>query len=177
MIQASAASDTLFLPIRELSRRIRAREFSPVALTEAALERLERLGPRYNAVVTLMRESATVEALQAEREIGAGHLRGPLHGMPYGAKDLLATRLAPTPWGAAPYREQIFEYDATVVERLRSAGAILVAKLAMVELAGGLGYDQADAVRNLLVAQSAFAEPKILLDHQEIERAAVARKK
>ena len=145
MTQARVDPGALFLPIRDLAKRIRARELSPVALTEASLERLERLGPRYNAVVSLMRESATVEALQAEREIAAGRVRGPLHGIPYGAKDLLATRGVPTTWGAAPFKDQVFDYDATVVERLREAGAILVAKLAMVELAGGMGYNHADA--------------------------------
>jgi aspartyl-tRNA(Asn)/glutamyl-tRNA(Gln) amidotransferase subunit A len=133
------------LAIRELAQKIRARELSPVAIVQDCLGRLERLGPRYNAVVTLMRESAMIEALQAEREISAGKIRGLLHGIPYGAKDLLATRNAPTTWGAAPYKDQVFDYDATVVERLRAAGAILVAKLAMVELAGGMGYDHADA--------------------------------
>jgi aspartyl-tRNA(Asn)/glutamyl-tRNA(Gln) amidotransferase subunit A len=145
MTQAATSGATLFLPIRELARRIRMRELSPVALVQSSLDRLEQLGPRFNAVVTVMRESATTEALAAERDIAAGKIKGPLHGIPYGAKDLLATRHVPTTWGAAPFREQVFDYDATVIERLRAAGAILVAKLAMVELAGGLGYDHADA--------------------------------
>src|SRR5262249_9733360 len=81
----------------------------------------------------------------AEREIHAGKYRGPLHGIPYGAKDLLATKDVPTTWGAAPYKDQVFDYDATVVRKLRTAGAILIAKLAMVELAGGVGYNNADA--------------------------------
>jgi aspartyl-tRNA(Asn)/glutamyl-tRNA(Gln) amidotransferase subunit A len=134
-----------FLPIRELASRIRARKLSPVALAEGCLDRLERLGPRYNAVAHLMRESARVEALQAERDIARGHHRGPLHGIPYGVKDLLATRGIPTTWGAAPYKDQVFDYDATVVERLRGRGAVLCAKLSMVELAGGMGYNHADA--------------------------------
>ena len=92
-----------------------------------------------------MRAPALREARAAEQEIRSGKYRGPLHGIPYGAKDLLATRGVPTTWGAAPYRHQVFDYDATVVERLREAGAILVAKLAMVELAGGMGYNHADA--------------------------------
>jgi aspartyl-tRNA(Asn)/glutamyl-tRNA(Gln) amidotransferase subunit A len=138
-------SGVFFTPIRDLAKRVRARELSPVGLTELALDRLEKIGPRYNAVVTLMRESAMVEALQAERDIKAGRVRGPLHGIPYGAKDLVATKNVPTTWGAAPYKNQVFDYDATVVERLRAAGAILVAKLAMVELAGGMGYNHADA--------------------------------
>jgi aspartyl-tRNA(Asn)/glutamyl-tRNA(Gln) amidotransferase subunit A len=135
----------LFLPVRELAGRIRARKVSPVELATRSLERLETLGSKYNAVATLMRESALAEARQAEKAIAAGRYRGPLHGIPYGVKDLLATRNAPTTWGAAPYRDQRFDYDATVVERLRAAGAVLCAKLAMVELAGGMGYNHADA--------------------------------
>ena len=145
MPERATATDLSFLPVRELAQRIRARELSPVALAEHSLERLERLGPRYHAVVTLMASSALDEARKAEREIKAGRIRGLLHGIPYGAKDLVATREAPTTWGAAPFRDQRFDYDATVVERLREAGAILVAKLAMVELAGGMGYNHADA--------------------------------
>jgi aspartyl-tRNA(Asn)/glutamyl-tRNA(Gln) amidotransferase subunit A len=145
MPQASTDPGLLFQPIRDLAKRIRAKELSPVALTELSLDRLEKIGPRYNAVVTLMRESALAEARQAEKEIAAGKVRGPLHGIPYGAKDLLATRGVPTTWGAQPFKDQVFDYDATAVERLRAAGAILVAKLAMVELAGGMGYNHADA--------------------------------
>ncbi len=136
---------THFLPVRELAARIRARKLSPVELVTGCLDRLEALGPRYNAVVTVMRESALAEARKAERDIAAGKYRGLLHGIPYGAKDLVATKDAPTTWGAEPYRNQAFDYDATVVERLRAAGAVLCAKLAMVELAGGLGYNHADA--------------------------------
>jgi aspartyl-tRNA(Asn)/glutamyl-tRNA(Gln) amidotransferase subunit A len=136
---------TFFTPVRRLGERIKARRLSPVELTDACLSRLERLGPRYNAVVTVMRTQAMAEARLAEKEIRAGRHRGPLHGVPFGVKDLLATRGVPTTWGAAPYRRQMFDEDATVVERLRAAGAILVAKLAMVELAGGMGYNNADA--------------------------------
>ena len=136
---------THFLPVRELAARIRARRLSPVELTTGCLERLERLGPKYNAVVTVMRETALAEARQAEKEIASGHDRGLLHGIPYGVKDLLATKDAPTTWGAAPYKDQRFDYDATVIEKLRAAGAVLCAKLAMVELAGGMGYNHADA--------------------------------
>ncbi len=134
-----------FLTVRELAREVRARRVSPVALAEHFLERLRTLGPRYNAVVTLLAERGLTEARTAEKEIAAGRYRGPLHGVPYGVKDLLAARGAPTTWGAAPYREQTFDYDAAVIRRLGEAGAVLVAKLAMVELAGGMGYDHADA--------------------------------
>ena len=138
-------ADLLFQPIRKLAKQLRERTLSPVALAEASLARLERLGPRYNAVVTLMRESALREARAAEAELKAGKVRGVLHGIPYGVKDLLATKEAPTTWGAEPYRGQQFDFDATAIVKLREAGAVLVAKLAMVELAGGMGYNHADA--------------------------------
>ncbi len=114
-------------------------------LAETFLDRLERLGPRFNATVTVTRDHALREARRADEEIGRGEYRGPLHGIPYGAKDLLATRGVPTTWGAAPLREQIFDYDATVIRKLRDAGAVLIAKLAMVELAGGMGYETPNA--------------------------------
>jgi len=139
------AADVLFKPVRELSEMLRKRQVSPVELTEFYLDRLERIGPRYNAVVTVMRAHAMGQARRAESEISAGRWRGPLHGIPYGAKDLLATSAAPTTWGAAPYRDQRFDFDATVVRKLEEAGAVLCAKLAMIELAGGMGYRQPTA--------------------------------
>jgi len=146
MPEARALDDGFyFLPVRELGARIQRRQLSPVALTEGVLDRLEKIGPRLNAVVTVMRASALAEAHEAERQIATGHYRGPLHGIPFGVKDLVATRGVPTTWGASPYREQVFDYDATVVTRLRQQGAVLCAKLAMVELAGGMGYNRADA--------------------------------
>lgn len=138
-------NDTLFATVSELAAQIRARKLSPVELTEAYLQRLETVGKRLNAVAYVMRETALREAREAEAEIKRGRYRGPLHGIPYGVKDLCATREAPTTWGATPYKDQRFDYDATVVTRLREAGAILTAKLAMIELAGGMGYNQADA--------------------------------
>ena len=137
--------DTFFLPVSELAPLLRRRELSPVELAEGYLARLETVGKRLGAVATVMRETALGEAREAEREIRRGRWRGPLHGVPYGAKDLLATREAPTTWGAAPYKDQRFDFDATVVRKLRAAGAVLVAKLSMVELAGGMGYNKADA--------------------------------
>src|SRR5918993_389071 len=104
-------------------------ELAPVELAEGYLQRLESIGPRLGAVATVMRERALREAREAEAEIRRGRYRGPLHGVPYGVKDLLATRGAPTTWGAPPYKDQRFDYDATVVERLRGAGAVLLAKL------------------------------------------------
>ncbi len=137
--------ETLYAPVRELGAMVRDKRVSPLALTEAYLARLEKWGPKLGAVVTVTRDLALKEARAAEREIASGHYRGPLHGIPYGAKDLLATRGIPTTWGAEPYRKQVFDYDATAVKKLRAAGAVLVAKLAMVELAGAFGYNNADA--------------------------------
>jgi aspartyl-tRNA(Asn)/glutamyl-tRNA(Gln) amidotransferase subunit A len=139
------SEDILYSSITELAAMLRAKRISPVELTESYLERLERIGPRLGAVAEVMREQALKEARRAEQEITRGRYRGPLHGVPYGVKDLLATRDAKTTWGAEPYRQQQFDYDATIVTRLREAGAILIAKLAMIELAGGMGYNQADA--------------------------------
>jgi aspartyl-tRNA(Asn)/glutamyl-tRNA(Gln) amidotransferase subunit A len=135
-----------FPTIRELAADIRAGRRSPVTLAEACMERLETIGRRLNAVVTVTRARALEQARRAERELAAGHDRGVLHGIPYGAKDLLATGDGiPTTWGAAPFRDRCFDHDATVLRRLEEAGAVLVAKLAMVELAGGMGYRQPDA--------------------------------
>lgn len=89
-------------------------------------------------MVTVTRELALKQAHAAQRELDRGIDRGPLHGMPYGAKDLLATAGIATTWGAAPLKDQVFDYDAIVVKKLRDAGAVLCAKLAMVEIAGGL---------------------------------------
>ncbi len=126
--------------IGELASRIRKRELSPVALTEAYLERSATIGKRLNAYATLMPERALAEAREAEREIAAGRYRGVLHGIPYAAKDLLAAKGAPTSWGAKPYEGQTFDYDAHVIRKLREAGAVLLGKAAMIELAGGMGY-------------------------------------
>lgn len=139
------SEDILFASITELAAGIRARRISPVELTESYIERLETVGKRLGAVAAVMRDSALQEARAAEREIRRGRYRGLLHGIPYGAKDLLATRDARTTWGATPYKDQQFDYDATIIKKLREAGAILVAKLAMVELAGGMGYNEAHA--------------------------------
>lgn len=135
----------LFSSITELAALLRTRKITSVKLTEAYLERMEKYGPRLNAVATVLTDSALTEAVAADREIQRGRYRGPLHGIPYGVKDLVATRIGKTTWGAKPYENQQFNYDGTVVEKLRDAGAVLVAKLAMVELAGGMGYNEASA--------------------------------
>ncbi len=138
--------EVVFVPVRRLGELIRERRLSPVTLAETFLDRLERLGPRYNAVVTVTRARALEQARRAEAEIAAGGYRGPLHGIPYGAKDLLATSGGiPTTWGAAPFKDRVFDFDATAIVKLEAAGAVLCAKLAMVELAGGMGYRQPNA--------------------------------
>ena len=134
-----------FATVADLGRSLWSREFTSVELTRFFLDRLEQLGPKLNAVVTVTRERALAEAQQADQELCAGRYRGPLHGIPYGAKDLLATKGIPTTWGAAPFKDQVFHEDAAVIKKLREAGAVLAAKLAMVEIAGGLGYRQANA--------------------------------
>ena len=119
----------VFMPIRELGELVRTQQVSPVELAETFLGRLEAIGPRYNAVVTVTSERAMEQARRAESEIAAGDYKGSLHGIPYGAKDLLATSDGiPTTWGAAPFREQVFDYDAAVVRKLAAAGAPLAAK-------------------------------------------------
>ncbi|CAN5852099.1 N/A [soil metagenome] len=138
-------ADFAFKTIPELGRLIRSGAVSPVQLAEDALARLDTIGKSLNAVVTLTSDLAVAQARRAEDELSHGVDRGPLHGIPYGAKDLLSTAGIPTSWGMAPYRDRVFEHDATVIERLRESGAVLVAKLSMVEVAGGFGYEQADA--------------------------------
>jgi aspartyl-tRNA(Asn)/glutamyl-tRNA(Gln) amidotransferase subunit A len=137
--------DVLYLSVAELSERIRARKISTLELTESYLERSRQLGPRLNAYATLTEDLARQQGKQAEQEILTGKYRGPLHGIPYAAKDLLAVRGYPTTWGATVFADQHFDYDATVITRLRAAGAILLGKAAMIELAGGMGYRFASA--------------------------------
>lgn len=138
-------ADLCFLTVTELSDLIRHRKLSPVELTQAYLDRIRRYAGEMNAFVTVTEDLALEQARAAEREITRGRRRGPLHGIPYGAKDLLATAGIPTTWGAAPTRNQRFDKDATVIRKLREAGAVLLGKLAMVEFAGCLGYRFADA--------------------------------
>ncbi|HKV39729.1 MAG TPA: amidase [Blastocatellia bacterium] len=137
--------DVLYLPVRELAARIRSRKLSPVELADSYLERSTRIGPKLNAYATLTHDLALKQARQAEAEIHAGKYRGLLHGIPYAAKDLLAVKGYPTTWGAKPLVNQVFDYDATVIEKLNKAGAVLIGKAAMIELAGGLGYRFASA--------------------------------
>ena len=135
----------LFLPVSELAKRIESKQLSPVELTRSYLERSEKLGPRFNAYARLTPEVALAQAEAAEKEIHRGHYRGPLHGMPYAAKDLLSVKNLPTTWGAKPFANQVFDYDATVIDHLNRAGAVLLGKASMIELAGGMGYRYASA--------------------------------
>jgi aspartyl-tRNA(Asn)/glutamyl-tRNA(Gln) amidotransferase subunit A len=135
----------LYASVSELAKQIEAKQLSPVELTESYLARSEKLGPKLNAYARLTPTLAMEQARTAEKEIHRGHYRGPLHGIPYAAKDLLSVKNIPTTWGAKPFAEQVFDYNATVIEHLNHAGAILLGKSAMIELAGGLGYMYASA--------------------------------
>ncbi len=126
-----------YAPLTELADLIRRRQVTSVELTTMYLDRLARLDPQLLCVTTLTRERALTRARTADAEIAAGRYKGPLHGIPWGAKDLLAVKGHATTWGTAPYREQMFDHDATVVQRLDAAGAVLIAKLTLGELAQG----------------------------------------
>jgi Asp-tRNA(Asn)/Glu-tRNA(Gln) amidotransferase A subunit family amidase len=126
-----------FLPVTELSELVRRRRVSSLQLTQMYLARLKRYDPVLRCVITLTEDRAFKQAHAADAEMRRGHYRGPLHGIPWGAKDLLAVRGYKTTWGAGPFKEQVIDADATVVERLDAAGAVLVAKLTLGELAQG----------------------------------------
>jgi len=142
---ADFSDDVFFATITELNARLKAKDFSAVELARAFADRLEKLGPRYNALALSLREPAIAQARRVDEELKRGRLRGPLQGIPFGAKDLLSVAGQPTTWGARPYAAQVFEDDATALDRLARAGAVLAGKLAMVELAGGGGYRYAGA--------------------------------
>jgi Asp-tRNA(Asn)/Glu-tRNA(Gln) amidotransferase A subunit family amidase len=129
--------DLAFAPVTTLARLIRAGKVRSQELTELYLARLKRYNPVLNCVVTLTEQRALAQAARADRELAAGRYRGPLHGIPWGAKDLIAVKGYPTTWGAPPYRDQLIDEDATVVQRLDAAGAVLVAKLTLGSLATG----------------------------------------
>ncbi|MEP6757078.1 MAG: amidase [Chthonomonadales bacterium] len=126
-----------FASLVDLSRLIRDQKITSTELTKMYLDRLKKFSPMLLNVVTLTEELALTQAARADKEIAAGKYRGPLHGIPWGAKDLLATKGIRTTYGAKPYENQVFDYDAEVVKRLEAAGAVLVAKLSMGELAQG----------------------------------------
>jgi aspartyl-tRNA(Asn)/glutamyl-tRNA(Gln) amidotransferase subunit A len=129
--------DTLYLPVHELAKQLKRKKISPVQLTEAYLRRIEKMSPKLSAFVTVTSDLALEQAHQAEKEMQTGLNRGPLHGIPYAAKDLFAVKGYPTTWGARPYMKQVIDEDARVIQKLRDAGAILLGKCAMSELAGG----------------------------------------
>ncbi len=125
----TSPEDLAYLPAHRLSALLRARKITSLQLTELYLERLARLNGTLNCAVTIMAEQARAEARKADAEIAAGKWRGPLHGLPYGVKDLFSTKGVPTTWGAADFKDRIIDEDAEIVVRLREAGAVLVAKL------------------------------------------------
>ncbi len=129
--------DLAFAPVTELAALVRTRQVSSVELTRLYLKRLKRFDPTLHFVINLTEESALKQAAHADREIAAGRYRGPLHGIPWGAKDLLAFPGYPTTWGAKPFKDQVRKDKATVIARLEEAGAVLVAKLAVGALAQG----------------------------------------
>ena len=129
--------DLAFFSIGELAALIKTRQISSEKLTRFYLDRLKKYGPKLECFVTLTEALALEQAKRADAEIAAGKYRGPLHGIPYGAKDLLAAKGFPTTWGAPPYTNQTFDFDATVIKRLEDAGAVLIAKTTLGELAMG----------------------------------------
>ncbi len=135
--QFKSVADLAFATVPQLAELIRTKKVSSVELTKMYLGRLKRYGPKLFCIVTLTEDLAMKQAQDADNDLKRGKYRGPLHGIPWGAKDLFATKGIKTTWGAEPYRDQVIDYDATVVERLREAGAVLVAKLSMGALAQG----------------------------------------
>ncbi len=138
-------SSVFFSTITEINAKLVAKEFSAVELTRAFCDRLDRVAPRYNALALSLREQAVKQARDVDDELRRDRTRGPLQGIPYGAKDLLAVKGKPTTWGARPLAGQVFDEDAQVIQKLNKTGAILTGKLAMVELAGGGDYRLASA--------------------------------
>ncbi|MGH9761144.1 MAG: amidase, partial [Blastocatellia bacterium] len=131
----SSDDDIAFAPVTQLSRWIESRKLTSERLTNIYLSRIERLNPKINAIITLTREHALARAKLADAEIASGKYRGPLHGIPYGVKDLLDTKGIPTTYGAEPFRNRVPSADSAVVRRLNEAGAVLVAKLSLGALA------------------------------------------
>ncbi len=129
--------DLAFLPVTELSELVRRHRVTSTQLTQMYLARLKKYDPVLHCVISLTEDRALKQAAAADAEIKRGRYRGPLHGIPWGAKDLLAVRGYKTTWGAGPFKDQVIDTDATVVQRLDEAGAVLVAKLTLGELAQG----------------------------------------
>ncbi|HET9275806.1 MAG TPA: amidase [Gemmatimonadales bacterium] len=137
VVKPGSVDEVAWMPVADLGELIRTRQVSSEELTRLALDRLRRFDDRLKCVVTYTEDRALRQAREADREIARGRRRGPLHGIPWGAKDLLAVPGYPTTWGSPIYREQLLPETATVVERLDAAGAVLVAKLSLGELAQG----------------------------------------
>lgn len=137
---ADFGPEIFFATIPELNRRLTAKEIKAEELTRAFSDRLMRLGPRYNALALPLPQQALRAAKLVDDDIKRGRLRGPLQGIPFGAKDLLSVAGQITTWGAKPYAAQVFDYTATVIQKLTGVGAVLTGKLSMVELAGAGGY-------------------------------------
>ena len=137
---AEFTDDVFFATINELNTKLKAREFSAYELVRAFAQRLEQFGPRYNALALPLTEAAIRRARDIDKELKRERYRGPLQGIPFAAKDLLSCAGRPTTWGARPYAGQVFDYTATVLQKLDKVGSVLIGKLAMVELAGGGGY-------------------------------------
>ena len=135
--QFKSVDDLAFATVPQLAELLRTRRISSTELTKMYLARLKKYGDKLLCVVTLTEDLALKQAAAADAEIKRGKYRGPLHGIPWGAKDLFATKGIKTTWGAEPFRDQVIDYDSTVVERLNEAGAVLVAKLSMGALAQG----------------------------------------
>jgi Asp-tRNA(Asn)/Glu-tRNA(Gln) amidotransferase A subunit family amidase len=136
-LQFKTVGDLAFATVPQLAELLRTRRITSTELTKMYLARLKKYGEKLLCVVTLTEDLALKQAAAADAEIKRGKYRGPLHGIPWGAKDLFATKGIKTTWGAEPYRDQVIDYDSTVVERLNQAGAVLVAKLSMGALAQG----------------------------------------
>ena len=136
-VRPGSAEELAFLPLTELSRLIHSRQISSMELTKLYLERLRRFDPLLKCVVTFTEDLALKQAARADQEIAAGSYRGPLHGIPWGAKDLIAYPGYPTTWGATPFKNRVIDVKATVASRLEEAGAVLVAKLSLGALAMG----------------------------------------
>src|ERR1700733_15870719 len=130
------SEDIYFASITEINQKLAKKEFSAVELASAFRARLETIGVRYNALALLLRKNALRDAKDVDGDIGRERFRGPLQGIPFGAKDLLAYAKHPTTWGAQPYADQVFDYTASVLKHIQKRGGLLTGKLRMVELAG-----------------------------------------
>ncbi len=142
---SSIPDDIFFASISEINQKLTRKEFSAVELARAFCDRLETIGPRYNALALSLRKDAIRDAKDVEGDIKRERFRGPLQGIPFGAKDLLSYAKHPTTWGAKPYADQVFDYTATALKHILKHGGLLTGKLAMVELAGGPSYRYASA--------------------------------